>query len=111
MAEATPTSTKYFNEKDIENILNELEKMYPDAGCELHFENNFQLIVAVWVLSAQTTDKSVNKVTPALFAKYPDAKTMARAGYIEAEARRITYPPLNSVMTKSLHSAQTALPK
>lgn len=86
MAEATPTSTKYFNEKDIENILNELEKMYPDAGCELHFENNFQLIVAV-VLSAQTTDKSVNKVTPALFAKYPDAKTMARAGYIEAEAR------------------------
>lgn len=44
MAEATPTSTKYFSEKDIENILNELEKMYPDAGCELHFENNFQLI-------------------------------------------------------------------
>ena len=37
MAEATPTSTKYFNEKDIENILNELEKMYPDAGCELRF--------------------------------------------------------------------------
>lgn len=86
MASDTKKSVKYFNEKDIANILDELEKMYPDASCELNFENRFQLLVAV-VLSAQTTDKSVNKVTPALFAKYPDAAAMARAGYTEAEAQ------------------------
>ena len=78
MANDTKKSVKYFNEEDIANILDELEKMYPDASCELNFENRFQLLVAV-VLSAQTTDKSVNKVTPALFAKYPDAAAMARA--------------------------------
>ena len=57
-------------------VIKLLLKEYPDAGCELDFGSEFQLLVAV-VLSAQTTDKSVNKVTPALFAAAPDAQSMA----------------------------------
>lgn len=53
-----------------------LEDMYPDADCELQFGSVFQLLVAV-VLSAQTTDKSVNQVTEVLFEKYPDADSIA----------------------------------
>ena len=62
----------------IDKILNRLEETYPDAECALDHQNVFQLIVAV-ALSAQTTDKSVNLVTPALFAAYPDARTLANA--------------------------------
>ena len=51
---------------------------YPDAHCELDFDNAFELLV-VTVLSAQTTDRRVNAVRPALFAAYPDAKAMAGA--------------------------------
>ena len=55
-----------------EYIIESLNKLYPNAECELRHKNNFELLIAV-VLSAQTTDASVNKVTPALFAKFPDA--------------------------------------
>ncbi|QNN54965.1 endonuclease III [Nocardioides mesophilus] len=55
-----------------------LAETYPDARCELDFESPFQLLVAT-VLSAQTTDKRVNSVTPALFAAYPDPAAMAAA--------------------------------
>ncbi len=55
-----------------------LAATYPDARCELDFEDPFQLLV-VTVLSAQTTDRRVNKVRPTLFAAYPDARTMAGA--------------------------------
>ena len=66
-------------EKDkITEVLDRLEETYPDAECALHHQNVFQLIVAV-ALSAQTTDKSVNVVTPALFEKYPDADALAAA--------------------------------
>jgi endonuclease-3 len=51
---------------------------YPDAGCELDFDNPFELLV-VTVLSAQTTDRRVNAVRPTLFAAYPDAESMAGA--------------------------------
>ena len=47
-----------------------LEEMYPDARPELNFRNPYETLVAV-MLSAQCTDKQVNKVTPALFEKYP----------------------------------------
>ena len=56
-------------EQDINKILDILEETYPEAECALDHINVFQLLVAV-VLSAQTTDKSVNKVTPVLFEKY-----------------------------------------
>jgi endonuclease III len=55
-----------------------LADTYPDAKCELDFDNPFELLV-VTVLSAQTTDKRVNIVRPTLFAAYPDARAMAGA--------------------------------
>ena len=65
-------------------ILDEMEKIFPDAQCELNHETPFQLVVAV-VLSAQTTDKSVNKITPALFEAYPTSKQMANADIHDLE--------------------------
>lgn len=50
----------------------------PIAETELHYNNPFELLVAV-ILSAQCTDKRVNMTTPALFAAYPDAQSMALA--------------------------------
>lgn len=55
-----------------------LEKEYPDAICSLEYEDPLQLIIAVR-LSAQCTDERVNKVTPALFAKYPDLESFCNA--------------------------------
>lgn len=61
-----------------EKLIAYFEKARPNAETELHFENPFQLLVAV-ILSAQCTDKRVNMVTPALFAAYPTAQAMAQA--------------------------------
>jgi endonuclease-3 len=58
--------------------LDRLAAIHPDAHCALDHRNPFELLVAT-VLSAQTTDVAVNKVTPALFAKYPDARALAAA--------------------------------
>lgn len=55
-----------------------LAETYPDAHCALNYRNPFELLVAT-VLSAQTTDKRVNTVTPALFEKYPTPQAMAAA--------------------------------
>ena len=59
-------------------ILEKLESMYPEAKAELVFSNPYEMLVAT-MLSAQCTDKQVNKVTPAVFARYPDANAMAEA--------------------------------
>ena len=61
-----------------------LSDEYPDAHCELSFANPFQLAVAT-ILSAQTTDARVNMVTPALFARYPDALALAAARQEDVE--------------------------
>jgi len=61
-----------------------LRATYPDAHCELDFDGPFQLLIAT-VLSAQSTDKGVNKVTPTLFARCPDAAAMAAADRAELE--------------------------
>ena len=61
-----------------------LEREYPDAHCELTFENPFQLAVAT-ILSAQTTDVRVNMVTPELFRRYPDAESLANAAQEDVE--------------------------
>ncbi len=58
--------------------------MYPDATVELDHTNPYQLVVAT-ILSAQSTDKLINTVTPALFAKYPDAHALSRADQAELE--------------------------
>ena len=59
-------------------ILDKLEEMYPDAKAELVFSNPYEMLVAT-MLSAQCTDKQVNKVTPAVFSRWPDANAMAEA--------------------------------
>lgn len=66
------------SKKKTVEILNLLKEAYPEAGCALEHVNVYELIVCV-VLSAQTTDASVNKVSPALFAAYPDAFALADA--------------------------------
>ncbi|MBT2596341.1 endonuclease III [Arthrobacter sp. ISL-72] len=61
-----------------------LAELYPYAHAELDFRSPFELLVAT-VLSAQTTDVVVNQITPMLFARYPDAKSMAEADPAELE--------------------------
>src|SRR5580700_451136 len=64
--------------------LERLAKQHPTAHCELDFRSPFELIVSV-VLSAQTTDVGVNKATPKLFARFPDARALAAVEPIEVE--------------------------
>jgi endonuclease-3 len=65
-------------------VIETLAHQHPDADTELHFRNAFELLVAT-ILSAQATDAGVNKVTPALFARFPDAQAMAGAPVEEVE--------------------------
>lgn len=67
-----------FTKKEITQMLDALRDRYPEAGCALVHQNTYQLLISV-VLSAQTTDKSVNKVTGELFAKYPSPADLAEA--------------------------------
>ncbi|MGE3188788.1 MAG: endonuclease III [Vicinamibacterales bacterium] len=59
-------------------ILDALRTHYPEPDTELHYRHAFELLVAT-ILSAQSTDRRVNEVTPALFAHYPDARALAAA--------------------------------
>ena len=59
-------------------VLDYLDILYPDAKCELNYNNDYELLIAT-LLSAQTTDKRVNKVTAVLFKKYPSIKTLSKA--------------------------------
>ncbi|MGX7029857.1 endonuclease III [Vagococcus zengguangii] len=61
-----------------------IASMYPDAECELVHKNPFELLTAV-ILSAQTTDVSVNKVTPYLFEKFPTPQALAEGELTEIE--------------------------
>ena len=65
-------------------VLARLKRLYPDATCSLAYETPVQLLVAT-ILSAQCTDERVNLVTPALFARFPDARAMAEADLSELE--------------------------
>jgi len=65
-------------------ILAALEKHHPNATTELNFRNAFELLVAT-ILSAQSTDRRVNEVTPALFASYPDAAALRAASQDDLE--------------------------
>lgn len=62
----------------VELVEDYLDYLYPNPKCELNYNNDYELLIAV-VLSAQTTDKSVNKVTCILFDKYPSLKTLKEA--------------------------------
>lgn len=65
-------------------ILQQLDLLFPNAQCELTHRTSFELLIAV-VLSAQTTDKAVNQITPNLFLKYPDAKSLANSNLEDVE--------------------------
>lgn len=62
----------------------ELKVEYPDAECELEFKNSFELLAAT-ILSAQATDVSVNKATPALFKRFPSPEELSVADIEEVE--------------------------
>ncbi len=68
----------------ISKILEILKKEYPDAKIALNFKNPYELLVAV-VLSAQCTDVRVNKVTPQVFKRFPDPKSLSEAELSEIE--------------------------
>ena len=72
------------NKATIERILGVLDDMFPDAKCELNYTNKLELLIAV-MLSAQTTDASVNKLTKTLFQKYKNAYDYANAPIEELE--------------------------
>jgi endonuclease-3 len=65
-------------------IVKKLERQHPGADTELHYTTPYELLVAT-ILSAQCTDDRVNQVTPALFKRYPDANTLAKATTAELE--------------------------
>ncbi|MGZ8458065.1 MAG: endonuclease III [Gemmatirosa sp.] len=65
-------------------LYTELQALHPDAHCELVHRDAFELLCAT-ILSAQCTDKRVNMVTPALFARYPDARALADARQEDVE--------------------------
>ena len=69
---------------DVAATLERLRAAHPDAHCELVHDSAFQLLVAT-VMSAQSTDVGVNKATPRLFARYPDARALAAANVAEVE--------------------------
>jgi endonuclease-3 len=83
-------------------ILAILKRTYPDAHCALHFKTPLELLIAT-ILSAQCTDERVNQVTPALFARCPDAASLAAisqselekiihsTGFYRAKARSLRY--------------------
>ena len=66
------------NQEKVQIILERLKKLYPNAKIALDFTNPFELLVAT-IMSAQTTDKLVNTLTPALFKKYPTPEAMSKA--------------------------------
>ena len=63
---------------DINRLLNYLDELFPLAKCELFYSKDYELVIAV-MLSAQTTDRSVNAVTPILFSKYPSLDDLNNA--------------------------------
>ena len=65
-------------------ILNYLDDLYPNAKCELNYNKDYELLIAT-LLSAQTTDKRVNKVTEVLFKKYPSIKELSEASISDIE--------------------------
>jgi len=78
MPKSTDDHSLVDRKKQARKIVTALKKTYPDAECALHHDNAFQLLAAT-ILSAQCTDERVNRVTPALFQKYPTPEKLAKA--------------------------------
>ena len=69
----------------VEEVLNYLDEVIPNPVCELNYNKDYELLIAV-MLSAQTTDKRVNKVTSVLFNKYPSLKALKEADIKDIES-------------------------
>lgn len=82
---ATPMARRTAVQSRADATLAALKAALPEPRCELDFEDTFQLLIAT-ILSAQTTDKQVNRATPALFAKYPTPALLAAAPLADVEA-------------------------
>jgi endonuclease-3 len=91
----------------VEQLVKALPKVYPDAHCELDFRNPLELLIAT-ILSAQCTDKRVNAVTPALFAKYRSAADYAKAPPATME-KMIRSTGFFRSKTKSIRGAAAAI--
>src|SRR5687768_6051387 len=86
-ASASPRAAKKSARKPPAPVVETLAKLkahHHDAHCELDHKTAFELLIAT-VLSAQSTDVGVNKATPALFAKWPNAASLAKANVEEVE--------------------------
>lgn len=95
------TAKRAAEAKRAAQVLDRLERAHPEATCALHYRTPFELVAAT-ILSAQCTDERVNKVTPALFKRYPSPAALARAhpaeleeiirstGFFRAKARSLT---------------------
>jgi len=90
--------------KDKRVLLTSLAELYPNPHSELDFSNEYQLLIAV-VLSAQCTDRKVNHVTPSLFQRYRDFKSLSQAKLVDVEA---IIRPINYFKTKSKNIIETA---
>ena len=71
-------------QEKINKTLDFIDSLFPDAKCELFYNQDYELAIAV-MLSAQTTDKAVNKVTSTLFSKFPTAESLKNAELSEIE--------------------------
>src|SRR5437870_11420494 len=91
----------------VAQLVEALPGVYPGAHCELDFTNPLELLVAT-ILSAQCTDKRVNMVTPAVFAKYRSAKDYANASQAELEGE-IRSTGFFRSKTKSIRGAMAAI--
>jgi len=91
-------------------VLDHFRREMPEVSTELHYDNVFQLLVAV-ILSAQCTDKRINQVTPELFRRYPDARSMAQAEPAEVldYISSVSYP--NSKADHLVQMARTLVEK
>lgn len=88
----------------VEAFLAGLSRMVPDPRCELDHRSPFELLIATQ-LSAQSTDRMVNSVTPTLFARWPDARALAAAPAAEVEA---VLRPTGFFRQKARHAIETA---
>ncbi|MRI83712.1 MAG: endonuclease III [Nitratiruptor sp.] len=94
--------------EEIEGIKSALLEHYKGAKSELHYRDLYQLLVAV-ILSAQCTDKRVNQITPALFAKYPDIPSLAQADPEELKELIKSCSYFNNKAKNLIKMAQTVL--
>ena len=71
--------------EEIWSIVNGLKELYPDGVCSLDYRKDYELLFSVR-LAAQCTDERVNKVTPALYARFPTLEALAEADIAEVES-------------------------